>query len=472
MTNSNNTNSNIFVQQTFDGEKMVSASVINRRVVPINTNDTSSNTATVTPTATTASPTATTLATTATTTAATKTTSTAATKTTATASTNAAPVLNTPPANTNNKSNNDSNAESSNQNYKFVSAKVTSLLKSANKEPIASRLANHLQQQRASHTAAQNKPNKNENVTVLTSPTPQHPTPPLPPPKQQQPPPPPAPSVSNHTTPVPQSQYYRTTYSNLEDYKRYWSEANVAVLIQLHRKHYHGIISEDPSTSSAAWKNLTVEYNGITNDDRSLTELMCKWDKLLAKYNAERSCLMLQRRVSSGLQQPMPLVSYWNHFQYMDGYLAHLPVPDQCLYKRKRKRSQSELPISQLLDTQRLYMEQTALKQQQQIDMMVQSYDAMNKMNTKFVELCEKVTSGTRVNEDRYLNLLEKLIKKEDGHKDQNNARLTVEKLREIVPAVEAVTATAAEEEKEEEEEEEEEEERVAPIKSDSCILF
>jgi hypothetical protein len=255
---------------------------------------------------------------------------------------------------------------------------------------------------------------------------------------------------------VPQPQYFRTPYSNSssnsEDFKRYWSEANIAVFIQLHRKHYLGITSEDAATSNAAWRNLTVEYNGITNDDRGLSELSHKWDKLLDKYNAERSYLMQQRRVSSGLQQPMPLVSYWNHFQYMDGYLAHLPVPDQSLYKRKRKRSQGELQINQLLDTQRLYLEHSTMKQQHQIDMMKENYDSMNKMNTKFVELCERVTAGTRVNEDRYLNLLEKLIKKEDSLKE--DVPITTEKKRDPGPNVPVVEPAKDDEEEEEEKEE------------------
>lgn len=444
MTNSNSITSNIFVQQTFDGEKMVSSSVLNRRAAAPNVNDTSSATPTIAPaiapaiapTTTTASPA--TAAITIPATAATTSLATATTTSPATAATTSTdPMSDTPPVNNNNNDNSNksktdsSTSESSHQTseFKFVSAtipKSTSLLKSANKEPIASRLANHLQQQRASHSAAQNKTKKNETIIAVTSPQVQHtsqvppqPTPKqelliLPPPQQQQPPVP----AAHRISPVSQPQYLRNYYSNRVDYKRYWSEANVAVLIQLHRKHYHGIISEDLSTRNRAWNNLTLEYNGITNDDREETELRHKWAKLLAKYNAERCCLMQQRRVSSGLQQPMPLVSYWNHFQYMDGYLSHLPVQDQHLYTRKRKRSQGDSQISQFLETQRLFLEHTTVKQQQQFDIMKENYDSMNKMNTKFVELCERATSGSRANEERYFNLIEKLVNREEEKKD------------------------------------------------------
>lgn len=222
--------------------------------------------------------------------------------------------------------------------------------------------------------------------------------------------------------------------------QKYWSEANIAILIQLHRKYYNGISSEDPKQSMDSWILLTKEYNGITFDDRSKYVLMKRWGKVMRKYNAERSCLVVQQQKSaSSAAQQMPMVSYWNHFQYMDGYLSHLPIPEDSLYTkrkgpeddsdydevivetRKRHHNQEELMSDDKLsrlEKQRLAMEQTLQKQQVQIDMMKKNYDSMNKMNMKFVDMCEKVTSKNQTNETRYLDLLEKymddkLLKKE-----------------------------------------------------------
>lgn len=214
--------------------------------------------------------------------------------------------------------------------------------------------------------------------------------------------------------------------------QKYWSEANIAILIQLHRKYYSGISSEDPKQSVESWIQLTKEYNSITYDDRTKNVLMRRWGKVMRKYNAERSCLVVQQQKStSSAAQQMPMVSYWNHFQYMDGYLSHLPIPEDSLYMKKkgseddsdydeviidnRKRQYDQVePVLddklKLLEKQRLVMEQTLNKQQNQIDMMKKNYDSMNKMNMKFVDMCEKVTSKNQTNESRYLDLLEKYM--------------------------------------------------------------
>ncbi|KAI7891528.1 uncharacterized protein EV154DRAFT_507682 [Mucor mucedo] len=221
------------------------------------------------------------------------------------------------------------------------------------------------------------------------------------------------------------------SYKHEEGYvQKYWSEANIAILIQLHRKYYNGISSEDPKQSVDSWIQLTKEYNSITHDDRSKHVLMRRWGKVMRKYNAERSCLVVQQQKSaSAASQQMPMVSYWNHFQYMDGYLSHLSIPEDSLYSKKRdddsdydevivetrkRQHNGEEPITddklRWLEKQRLVMEQTLQKQQVQIDMMKKNYDSMNKMNMKFVDMCEKVTSKNQTNESRYLDLLEKYM--------------------------------------------------------------
>ncbi|KAI8047296.1 uncharacterized protein B0P05DRAFT_576378 [Gilbertella persicaria] len=199
---------------------------------------------------------------------------------------------------------------------------------------------------------------------------------------------------------------------------QYWSEANVAVLIQLHRKHYSGLSSEDTHKSKAAWTILTTEYTSITSDQRTLPDIKQKWDQLLAKYNAERACLMMQHR-QSGLQQPLPVVSYWNHFQYMDLYLSHLPVPENALdydedsvQSHKRKREETEeghSVIKHLLDTQQMFMEQSMNRQEAQIQMIKDNYESMTRMNMRYVDMCERLTNKTQANEDRYMSLLDKI---------------------------------------------------------------
>ncbi|GAN10640.1 hypothetical protein MAM1_0379d10184 [Mucor ambiguus] len=219
-------------------------------------------------------------------------------------------------------------------------------------------------------------------------------------------------------------------------YERVWSEANVAVLIQLHRKHYNGVTSMDVDQQNMAWAALTSEYNAITADNRSTPVLIKKWDKLMAKYNAERAFLIMPR--PQGLQQPVPTVSYWNHFQYMDSYLSHVPIPENCIRKRKRRvedtdESDSSDPAKrprmttdlnmELLETQRVFMEKTLDKQNTQIEMMKANAESMHKMNMKFVNICEKACTRSQINEERYLNLLEKCLV--SNNKDRSKKSVT-----------------------------------------------
>ncbi|KAG2192953.1 hypothetical protein INT46_001210 [Mucor plumbeus] len=225
-------------------------------------------------------------------------------------------------------------------------------------------------------------------------------------------------------------------------FDRVWSEANIAVLIQLHRKHYNGVTSMDVDKYNAAWAALTSEYNAITADNRSKHALIRKWGKLMAKYNAERAFLIMPR--PQGLQQPLPSVSYWNHFQYMDSYLNHVPVPENCIHKRKRRENEDDgessyrtttptpLPTSgasskrprisdlnmELLETQRVFMEKTLDKQNTQIEMMKANVESMHEMNMKFVNICEKACTKSQVNEERYLNLLEKCLLLSNSNKE------------------------------------------------------
>ncbi|CAO3649682.1 unnamed protein product [Mucor fragilis] len=226
-------------------------------------------------------------------------------------------------------------------------------------------------------------------------------------------------------------------------YERVWSEANVAVLIQLHRKHYNGVTSADTEQQSAAWAALTSEYNAITADNRSTPALARKWAKLMAKYNAERAFLIMPR--PQGLQQPVPTVSYWNHFQYIDSYLSHVPIPENCILKRKRRDDDSDAsnPTGQaasphkrprtadlnmeLLETQRVFMEKTLDKQNTQIEVIKANAESLHEMNMKFVNICEKACTKSQTNEARYLNLLEKLLvlnKEEHSKKDMATAVL------------------------------------------------
>jgi hypothetical protein len=199
-----------------------------------------------------------------------------------------------------------------------------------------------------------------------------------------------------------------------ETLQKYWSEANIAILIQLHRKYFN------PTAQTVDWTQLTKEYNNITNDERTTPVLMKRWNKVMKKYNAERMCLVQQRTA-----QQMPLVSYWNHFQYLDGYLRHLPIPDDSLYtqdddeyedydrviQNKRKFDQVE-PSNERLKSLEDVLQQTMHRQQSQIDSIKTHYDDMSNMNMKFVDMCEKITLKTQSNENRYLDLLEKCIKK------------------------------------------------------------
>ncbi|KAI8639743.1 hypothetical protein BD408DRAFT_420838 [Parasitella parasitica] len=232
-------------------------------------------------------------------------------------------------------------------------------------------------------------------------------------------------------------------------FERVWSEANVAVLIQLHRKHYTMVTSMNADKYNDGWTALSSEYNAITADNRSKSALITKWDKLMAKYNAERAFLIMPR--PQGLQQPLPTVSYWNHFQYMDSYLSHVPLPENCILKRKHrennddnnnnnnnndddegkatykanpapptlsaKRPRTSDLNMELLEIQRVFMEKTLDKQNTQIEIMRTNVESMHKMNMKFVNICEKACSKGRLNEERYLNLLERclLLDKKDA---------------------------------------------------------
>ncbi|KAK4511209.1 Vacuolar inheritance and morphology protein [Mucor velutinosus] len=234
-------------------------------------------------------------------------------------------------------------------------------------------------------------------------------------------------------------------------YERVWSEANVAVLIQLHRKHYNGVTSMDMDQQNAAWTALTSEYNAITADNRSTPALIKKWGKLMAKYNAERAFLIMPR--PQGLQQPVPTVSYWNHFQYMDSYLSHVPIPENCILKRKRRERDNEESDSsdqitaattfhtkrlcamdlnmKLLETQRVFMEKTLDKQNTQIEMMKANAESMHKMNMKFVNICEKACTRSQTNEERYLNLLEKcLVLNNKDYSKKNVASAVISELQ------------------------------------------
>jgi hypothetical protein len=225
--------------------------------------------------------------------------------------------------------------------------------------------------------------------------------------------------------------------------QKYWSEANVAILVQLHRKYF---ATEETRHNPDNWNLLTKEYNAISSDSRPKKSIMDRWDKLMRKYNAERSCMALQQHNNTAISNTaMPIVSYWNHFQYIDSYLGHLPIPDDIIYKNaryeendndyddvvirnKRPRSESEEPQRKknTVDTQRLLMEQTLSSQQLQIDLIKKNYDAMAHMNMKFIEICEKVTTQQHNNENRYLNLLEKYMLL-DKSNNRNNIPKVVE---------------------------------------------
>ncbi|KAL9540971.1 hypothetical protein MBANPS3_009380 [Mucor bainieri] len=233
-------------------------------------------------------------------------------------------------------------------------------------------------------------------------------------------------------------------------YERAWSEANVAVLIQLHRKHYNGVTSVDGEQQNAAWAALTSEYNAITADNRSTLALTDKWARLMAKYNVERAFLVMPR--AQGLQQPVT-ASYWSHFQYMDNYLSHVPIPENCVLQPKRrvaadhsdehglaatttaKRPRTTTATTaaataaaatitvedlnmELLETHRVLMEKTLDKQDRQIEMMKANAESMHEMmkmnaksmhemNMKFASICEMAYTKSQTNEERYLNLLE-----------------------------------------------------------------
>ncbi|KAI8981616.1 hypothetical protein BDF20DRAFT_911889 [Mycotypha africana] len=256
-----------------------------------------------------------------------------------------------------------------------------------------------------------------------------------------------------------------TFQEKLQFLETYWPESKVALLIQLHRKHYNGLSSEDEDKSLAAWVALTNEYNSITNDQRSRSSIMYKWERLMAKYNAERVFVQMQQPTSS-----LPAVSFWNHFQYMDEYLHHLPIVTEPLiyshlenansnnsnnsgngghenYRKRRsvylfdddvndeeldhnllKRRKSTAarvttpalsPSSAhignnmstssalIVDSQRMFMEQLKEMNKAQVQMMKDFNEYMQKSQLKMMSMCGGITEKNKVMEEKYVRLLE-----------------------------------------------------------------
>lgn len=213
---------------------------------------------------------------------------------------------------------------------------------------------------------------------------------------------------TNTTSPTPSTDERRPPPPPPSPQK-YWSEANIAMLIQLNRKYYNN--------GEVNWAQLTQEYNSITGEDRGVQAIINKWATLLKKYNAERSC-MLQQQTSHKGKSSIPMVSYWNHFQYMDSYLGHTPILEDSLQSEndldnnfenivipaRKKTTQSNDAYNYTI------MEQALKSQQSQIDLLQKNYETVSQMNFKFAELCEKITLKSQSNETRYLNLLEKYM--------------------------------------------------------------
>ncbi|KAI8372218.1 hypothetical protein BD560DRAFT_395499 [Blakeslea trispora] len=224
----------------------------------------------------------------------------------------------------------------------------------------------------------------------------------------QPPPHPPQPII------FPQQQtIIRLPYPNSTHHATYWSEADTAILIQLHRKYYPSVEEESVDKEEGAWTRLTQEFNQITHEKHSTSHLHHQWLQLMAKYNAERAHLMLQQRQAASLQpQPFHIPSYWSHFQYMDLYLHHLPVPEDALNPptQARKRPRTTEDMHSLLETQCRLMEHTIVEQNQQLK---QQVEQMSKLNDKYMRLCETMVNKSQAKEDRYMALMDKLIERQ-----------------------------------------------------------
>ncbi|CAO3626742.1 unnamed protein product [Mucor hiemalis] len=215
--------------------------------------------------------------------------------------------------------------------------------------------------------------------------------------------------ITNTTSPTPSTDERRVPP------QKYWSEANIAMLIQLNRKYYNN--------GEVNWTQLAQEYNSITGEDRGLPSIITKWNILLKKYNAERSCMLQQQNSFNG-KTSIPMVSYWNHFQYIDSYLSHTPIlEDSLLSENDLDNNFENIVIPAVREGSRrktttqsndahnyTVMEQALKHQQSQIDLLQKNYETVSQMNLKFVELCEKITCKTQSNEARYLDLLEKYM--------------------------------------------------------------
>lgn len=214
---------------------------------------------------------------------------------------------------------------------------------------------------------------------------------------------------TNTTSPAPSTDEQRRPPPPPPPPQKYWSEANIAMLIQLNRKYYNN--------GEVNWTQLTQEYNSITGEDRGVQAIINKWTMLLKKFNAERSCMLQQQTTHNG-KPSIPMVSYWNHFQYMDSYLGHTPILEDSLQFENDLDNNFEnivIPArkkpTQSNDAHNFTVMEQALKSQQsQIDLLQKNCEIVSQMNLKFAELCEKITMKSQANETRYLNLLEKYM--------------------------------------------------------------
>ncbi|KAI8368577.1 hypothetical protein EDC96DRAFT_504838 [Choanephora cucurbitarum] len=228
----------------------------------------------------------------------------------------------------------------------------------------------------------------------------------------------PFPFTNNNPPALPQQTIVRLPYPPSTPRPTYWSEADTAILIQLHRKYYPAIQEDTLDKENGAWSRLTTEFNMITQEQHSMLDLHHRWVQLMAKYNAERAHLMLQHRQASLQPQPFHVPSYWSHFQYMDLYLHHLPVPEDALYyqtqsstpqKRPRLHEQDVELTQQLFETHRTSMQEQA----NQMKLMKQHYESIFKMNDKYMQLCERLFHQSQASEDRYRVLFDKIIEKQ-----------------------------------------------------------
>lgn len=241
----------------------------------------------------------------------------------------------------------------------------------------------------------------------------------------------PSSSKSNNLDPTPQNrQIFKYNPFQRAKQQRYWSEANIVILIQLHKK----CLDENNNQLEFGldkWIRLTEEFNEITGNNRRVDSVMERWTKVVKKYNAERQWVILEQQRSKSDK----IISCWTHYQFLNSYLSHLPIPLSSSINGAEKRTRfvtrlyedddedsddtdydkpsnkkRNASLKSLFDTQRLMIEQTVTRQQSQIDMMKENYESMNKMNMKFVKVCERITARSETNEKRYLDLLEKYV--------------------------------------------------------------